>query len=103
MNSLAQVAIHQRQLCAQKTLLDFFPGPRHAIIPSHRADMRTKLLKAPQWCALQTCLFLTLPCSAVQTSEQVRENVGASVQKEYPALFELYKYLHAHPELSSQE
>ena len=32
-----------------------------------------------------------------------REQVRARLQQEYPSLFELYKHLHAHPELSLQE
>lgn len=32
-----------------------------------------------------------------------REMVRASVREQYPSLFEFYKYLHSHPELSGQE
>jgi hippurate hydrolase len=33
----------------------------------------------------------------------MREQVQSHLQQEYPSLFELYKHLHAHPELSLQE
>lgn len=38
-----------------------------------------------------------------QTATPVREQVQAQVEQQYPSLFELYKYLHSHPELSFQE
>src|SRR4030095_758346 len=38
-----------------------------------------------------------------QTSGDVRETVRSRVNQEYPALFELYKHLHANPELSFHE
>jgi hippurate hydrolase len=53
-----------------------------------------------------------IPASAVclwsfwaiaQVTTPTREQVQAQLQQEYPSLFELYKHLHAHPELSLQE
>src|SRR5206468_10764588 len=38
-----------------------------------------------------------------QGSAAVRELVRSRVQQEYDSLFELYKHLHAHPELSLHE
>jgi metal-dependent amidase/aminoacylase/carboxypeptidase family protein len=63
--------------------------------------MKTTLLKVFLLGGL--AVFLTFRCSAAQTAQQVRETVRDRIEKEYPALFELYKHLHAHPELSSQE
>ncbi len=33
----------------------------------------------------------------------LRRQVQSKIDQEYPSLFELYKHLHAHPELSFQE
>ena len=38
-----------------------------------------------------------------QSSTTAREQVRSRLQQEYPSLFELYKHLHAHPELSLSE
>jgi len=38
-----------------------------------------------------------------QSSPTAREQVRSRLQQEYPSLFELYKHLHAHPELSLSE
>ena len=38
-----------------------------------------------------------------QSAAPARELVQARVAQEYSSLFELYKHLHAHPELSFQE
>jgi hippurate hydrolase len=53
---------------------------------------------------LLTALFAAccVPLHA-QTATTIREQVQARVEQEYPNLFELYKYLHSHPELSFQE
>jgi hippurate hydrolase len=40
-------------------------------------------------------------CAAIVLDS--REAVETRIQQEYPSLFELYKYLHSHPELSLQE
>jgi amidohydrolase len=42
-------------------------------------------------------------CGLAQTPPPARTQVQARLQQEYPSLFELYKHLHAHPELSLQE
>jgi hippurate hydrolase len=43
-------------------------------------------------------------CAALaQTPDALRESVRLRVNQEYPALFELYKHLHANPELSFHE
>src|SRR5205809_6729248 len=43
--------------------------------------------------------FLPVPIRAAEPAA-TRELVRARVQQEYGSLFELYKHLHAHPELS---
>lgn len=53
-------------------------------------------------------LLLALACllpllSPAQSSLPAREQVRSRLQQEYPSLFELYKHLHAHPELSLGE
>jgi hippurate hydrolase len=47
-------------------------------------------------CVMTVCGFAQSPLAA-------REQVQSRLQQEYPSLFELYKYLHAHPELSLHE
>jgi hippurate hydrolase len=42
-------------------------------------------------------------CGFAQSPLAAREQVQSRLQQEYPSLFELYKYLHAHPELSLHE
>ncbi len=46
---------------------------------------------------------LALLLTAAPSPPAARDLVRARVEREYPSLFELYKYLHAHPELSSRE
>jgi hippurate hydrolase len=52
------------------------------------------------------CVFLIalstslIPCFAPTLAADVRATVKAQVNQRYPALLELYKHLHAHPELS---
>ena len=58
--------------------------------------------------ALVQSLLLALACllprsSPAQSSPPAREQVRSRLQQEYPSLFELYKHLHAHPELSLGE
>ena len=45
--------------------------------------------------------LLSQAASAQDTSD--RAAIGAQLDPRYPALFELYKHLHANPELSLQE
>ncbi len=47
-------------------------------------------------------LCLSSPSGWAQTSS-ARESVRSHLQQEYPSLFQLYKHLHTHPELSFQE
>ena len=47
-------------------------------------------------CVMTVCGFAQSPLAA-------REQVQSRLQQEYPSLFELYKFLHAHPELSLHE
>jgi amidohydrolase len=42
-------------------------------------------------------------CGGAQSPSAAREQVQSHVQQEYPSLFELYTFLHAHPELSLHE
>src|ERR1035438_2289476 len=42
-------------------------------------------------------------CGFAQSSLAAREQVQSRLQQEYPSLFQLYKHLHAHPELSLHE
>lgn len=46
---------------------------------------------------------VTLLLTAAPSPPTARDLVGARVEREYPGLFELYKSLHSHPELSSRE
>src|SRR5258706_5620206 len=48
-------------------------------------------------------LALTLGFDVRAKSSPVPEPVLTGIDREYPTLFELYKHLHAHPELSFQE
>ena len=48
-------------------------------------------------------LCLAAVCGRAQSAVPAREQVQSRVAQEYPSLFELYKHLHAHPELSFQE
>jgi hippurate hydrolase len=48
-------------------------------------------------------MLLFSAVSFAQPSDPLRESVRARVNQEYPALFELYKQLHANPELSFHE
>lgn len=65
--------------------------------------MNTKLLKPAGLLAASASLFLTIGSGTAQASGAAREAVQGQVDKEYPALFELYQHLHSHPELSFQE
>ena len=58
-----------------------------------------------QMCAvwLVMLLWLGAVCGRGQSAAPARELVQSRVAQEYPSLFELYKHLHAHPELSFQE
>jgi hippurate hydrolase len=47
--------------------------------------------------------LLSACATLAQTSDALRETVRSRINQEYPALFELYKHLHAHPELSFHE
>src|SRR5579862_6544779 len=51
-------------------------------------------------CAALTGL-IALPASSQEAA--LRNDVQSRVDHEYPGLFELYKYLHSHPELSFEE
>ena len=42
-------------------------------------------------------------CASTQVGTSAREKVQVQLQQEYPSLFELYKHLHSHPELSLYE
>ncbi|HWV98328.1 MAG TPA: amidohydrolase [Candidatus Acidoferrum sp.] len=46
---------------------------------------------------------LAAPATAAPPPPATRDLVQSFVQQEYPGLFELYKHLHSHPELSLQE
>jgi hippurate hydrolase len=48
-------------------------------------------------------LALAAVCPGAETPASARQLVRARVHQEYPSLFELYRHLHAHPELSFQE
>lgn len=59
---------------------------------------------------LSSCFVSLLPrvltlacCTAAAASQDSPELVRTRVQQEYPSLFEIYKDLHLHPELSFQE
>jgi amidohydrolase len=57
---------------------------------------------------MRKSLLVVLVCflaaaALARSGDALREAVRARVNAEYPALFELYKLLHAHPELSFQE
>src|SRR5262245_43104270 len=48
-------------------------------------------------------ILLLAGATLAQTSDSLRESVRARVNQEFPRLFELYKHLHANPELSFHE
>ena len=59
-------------------------------------------------CSLEKLLLTALLIASgrsirAQTAAPIREQVQAQIEQQYPSLFELYKYLHSHPELSFQE
>jgi hippurate hydrolase len=47
--------------------------------------------------------LLAVAAATAQSSVSIRDAVRSCVNAEYPALFELYRHLHANPELSFQE
>ncbi len=53
--------------------------------------------------AVVAALFAIAIQTGAQSSSSVREQVQGNLRQEYPGLFELYKYLHTHPELSLKE
>ncbi len=53
------------------------------------------------WLRMLVCL--TTDCARGQSAAPTQELVRSRVAQEYPSLFELYKHLHSHPELSFQE
>ncbi len=61
--------------------------------------MRTNLCK--KWLVMLVCL--AAGGGRGQSAAPVRELVQSRLAGEYPSLLELYKHLHAHPELSFQE
>src|ERR1035441_8675221 len=48
-------------------------------------------------------LCLATVCGYAQSASPARDSVQSGVVRECPSLFELYKHLHSHPELSFQE
>jgi hippurate hydrolase len=46
---------------------------------------------------------LTAVCACGQSPASTQELMRSHLAQEYPSLFELYKHLHSHPELSFQE
>jgi hippurate hydrolase len=53
------------------------------------------------WWVVPVCL--TAVCGRGQSAAPTQELVRSHLAQEYPSLFELYKHLHSHPELSFQE
>ena len=53
------------------------------------------------WLVMLACLAAV--CGRGQSTAPTQELVRSHVAQEYPSLFELYKHLHSHPELSFQE
>src|SRR5215471_3865601 len=51
----------------------------------------------------QLALLACLACQTAIAATGPQDQVRAVVDREYPSLFELYKHLHSHPELSFQE
>jgi hippurate hydrolase len=49
------------------------------------------------------CSLLALPAHAELDVAKLKDTIGAAVEQEYPKLDELYKDIHAHPELAFQE
>jgi len=54
-------------------------------------------------CSLSVLLLAAALTAHAQSPPAARQVVQARVDQEYPSLFELYKHLHSHPELSFQE
>src|SRR5258708_1845231 len=53
--------------------------------------------------SLTATALLAAATLLAQTPDATRDAVRAKVNAEYPSLFELYKHLHANPELSFHE
>ena len=59
----------------------------------------TKFLLA----SVALCGLLSLPARAELDVAKLKTTIEASVENEYPKLDELYKDIHAHPEIAFQE
>ncbi|MGH9807214.1 MAG: M20/M25/M40 family metallo-hydrolase, partial [Terriglobia bacterium] len=59
----------------------------------------TKLMLA----SVAMCSLLALPAHAELDVAKLKDTIGAAVEQEYPKLDELYKDIHAHPEIAFQE
>src|SRR6266850_1487625 len=62
-----------------------------------------KFMKRFLFTTLALSGFLGSYSAAAQSMPSVPDGVPAAIQREYPNLFEIYKHLHSHPELSFQE
>jgi hippurate hydrolase len=57
----------------------------------------------PILASVALCSLLTLPAHAELDVAKLKDTIGAAVEQEYPKLDELYKDIHAHPEIAFQE
>src|ERR1700742_2032123 len=57
----------------------------------------------PMLASVAMCSLLALPAHAELDVAKLKDTIGAAVEQEYPKLDELYKDIHAHPELAFQE
>ena len=65
--------------------------------------MSTALTRLPFFIAAHLLSFALPAQSADSSATSLRESLRARADQEYPRLFELYKHLHTHPELSLHE
>lgn len=60
-------------------------------------------MKTTRLLPLALGLLIVPSAASAQTSSAAQAQVNSHLQKEYPSLFDLYKHLHSHPELSLKE
>jgi hippurate hydrolase len=57
----------------------------------------------PMLASVAMCILLALPAHAELDVAKLKDTIGVAVEQEYPKLDELYKDIHAHPEIAFQE
>jgi len=73
-------------------------SPEHS--GSVSPGVRVRTIRAVACCAMLVMGWHRAQCA---DSSELRETVTTAITREYPDLFNLYRHLHTHPELSFQE